>query len=301
MAQSGSYVMFRKMKGNSQAPAGQIGKILRKTARRAHQEGTIFQRLLRDALSRAKKADLSAMAGSLAFTTVLALVPLLAVAFYVFKVFGGFDYAYARLLPFLLDMLSEGTGEIVASHISQFIQQVHARAVGFAGIAGLLLTWFLTYQTVVRAFNRVWEVDKVRSVQHRILRALTLLTVGPLLLAASLTVTTAVAAETRFIPFSGQLVAFLLTLILFIMVYALVPMAKIPLGTIIRGSLIPAAMLELAKYGYAIYTHRMVSYSAFYGSFAAVPLFLLWVYIAWYITLFGAVWIRAVQLNRRGR
>lgn len=267
--------------------------------KRARETGTIFLRLGRDALFRAKKADLLAMAGSLAFTTVLSIVPLLAVAFYVFKVVGGFDYAYEKLLPFILGILSEGTGDVVAVYLGRFIKQVHAKAVGFAGIAGLLFTFYMTYATVVTAFNRVWEVDKPKSFQHRLLRALTLLTVGPVLLVASLVVTTAVAAEIKNIPFSGQLVAFVLTTILFTMVYALVPMVKVPLGVIVKGSLLPALLLETAKYGYAIYTRKMVTYSAFYGSFAAVPLFLLWIYIAWCITLFGAVWIRSLQLHRR--
>jgi membrane protein len=83
------------------------------------------------------------------------------------------------------------------------------------------------------------------------------------------------------------------------MLYALVPMVKVPLRVIALGSLAPAALFELAKVGYAFYTKRVVTYSAFYGSFAAIPLFLLWVYIAWYITLLGAVWVRTLQLRER--
>lgn len=284
------------MKDLSQAG---MTKILKRLGKRAPESGKIFLRLMKDAAFRANKADLLAMAGSLAFTTVLSIVPLLAVAFYVFKIFGGFDYAYERLLPFILGVLSEGTGDVVAVYLGRFIKQVHAKAVGVAGIAGLLVTFYMTYATVVAAFNRVWEVDKPKSFQHRILRALTLLTVGPVLLVASLVVTTAVAAEVKAIPFSGPLIAFVLTTTLFTMVYALVPMVRVPLGIIVKGSLLPAILLELAKYGYAIYTKKMVTYSAFYGSFAAIPLFLMWVYIAWCITLFGAVWIRSLQLHRR--
>lgn len=278
-----------------------IGKFVRRKSKQTRENGIIFLRLLVDALRRAKKADLLAMAGSLAFTTVLSIVPLLAVAFYVFKIFGGFDYAYSKLMPFLLDILSEGTGEVVAKNLNMFIQHVHTQAIGAVGIAGLLFTWVVTYQTVVAAFNRIWEVEHPKSFQHRLIRAIILLTVGPVILGASIVLTTAIATEIQAVPHSATLMSFLLTTILFTMVYTLVPMAKISFKTILVGSLLPALLLECAKFAYAIYTRKMVSYSAFYGSFAAIPLFLLWIYIAWTITLFGAVWIRTLQLYKRNR
>lgn len=252
--------------------------------------------LLAESFRRAGKIRLAGMASGLAFTTVLSIAPLLAVLFYVFKVFGGLEYAYDKLMPFLLANLSEGTGEVVEQHLGTFIRQVHASAVGWAGFAGLAATSLATYFNVVTAFNQIWEVDRPRSLQHRALRAATLLTVGPLLLTASIVVTTAVAARVRSIPYSGQLLAFLLTTMLFSMVYGLVPMVKVPKRVILAGSLLPAALWEGAKFGYAIYTKKMVTYSAFYGSFAAIPLFLLWIYIAWLITLFGGVWVRTLQL-----
>ncbi|MEW6057420.1 MAG: YhjD/YihY/BrkB family envelope integrity protein [Bdellovibrionota bacterium] len=268
---------------------------MQRLGKKAPDLGRICLKLFIETLRETKKTDVATIAGSLAFTTVLSIAPLLAVAFYVFKLFGGLDYAYAKILPYLLDVLSEGTGEIVAYHLDQFIRQVHAKAVGWIGIAGLLLTWILTYMTIVQAFNRIWRVDRPKSFQHRVLRALTLMTVGPVLVAASIALTTAVAAQIANFPFSSQLLAFCLSTMLFTLVYALVPMAKVPLKPILIGSLIPAALLEFAKYGYAIYAARMVSYSAFYGSFAVIPLFLLWIYISWCITLYGAVWVHVLQ------
>ncbi|MBI3543187.1 MAG: YihY/virulence factor BrkB family protein [Deltaproteobacteria bacterium] len=259
--------------------------------------GKVCLRLLMDSVSRSRKIGLPQIAGSLAFTTVLSIAPLLAVLFYVFKVFGGLNYAYEKLMPFILDNLSEGTGEVVQEHLGTFIHQVHAKAVGWIGIAGLLLTSFLTYSNIAAAFNRIWDVERTHSLQHRALRALTLLTVGPLLLTASIAVTTAVAARVQNVPYSGHLIAFALSTLLYAMVYGLVPMVKVPPRVIVLGSLLPALLLEAAKFGYTIYTKRMVSYSNFYGSFAALPLFLLWIYIAWYITLFGGVWVRTLQLH----
>lgn len=258
-------------------------------------------KLLEEALRHSKKTQLPSMAGSLAYTTVLSIAPLLAVLFYIFKLLGGLDYAYSKLMPFLLNILSEGTGEIVESHLNDFVRKVNASAVGWVGFAGLFVTSTLTYLNIASAFNRIWEVDRPRSIHHRIFRVVTLMAVGPVLLAASIAITTAIAAHARGIPFSGQFVAFLLSTLLFILVYALLPLVKIPLKTIALGSLLPAALLEIAKFGYAIYTKHIVTYSTFYGSFAAIPLFLLWIYIAWLITLFGAVWVRSLQLYEKGK
>lgn len=248
------------------------------------------------------RSDLPGAAGSLAFTTVLSLVPVLAVSFYVFKLFGGLDYAYDKVVWYLLDVLSEGTGVIVAEHLDNFIHQVHAKAVGWAGVGGLSVTAVMTYLTIVRTFNRIWGVEGRVELRHRVRRAFVLLTVGPILLAASIAITTAVAAEVKGIPFSSQVIAYALTTLLFTMVYSLVPSTRVSFKVTALGSLVPAGLLEGAKFGYAIYTSRMVSYSTFYGSFAAIPLFLLWIYIGWYITLLGAVWIRTLEsLVSKGR
>ncbi|MBI3558455.1 MAG: YihY family inner membrane protein [Deltaproteobacteria bacterium] len=253
--------------------------------------------LVTDAALRARKVNLPTMAGSLAFTTVLSIAPLLAVLFYVFKLFGGLNYAYAKLMPFILDNLSEGSGAAVEEHLGNFIRQVHAKAVGWVGIAGLLITSTLTYFNIVAAFNRIWEVDRPRSLQHRLLRGLTLLTLGPILLTASIVVTGAVAARIQAVPYSAHLVSLALSTVLFAMIYTLVPTVKVPARVIVMGSLLPAILWESAKIGYAIYTQRILTYSAFYGSFAAFPLFLLWIYIAWCITLFGGVWVRTLQIH----
>lgn len=281
------------MRNRAQARAGanlQYGRIF--LTRRFFKS---VPRLLRRSVRKASQLRLSSMASSLAFTTVLSIAPLLAVLFYVFQTLGGLQYGYDKVLPFLLDNLSEGTGEVVTEHLGTFIRQVHANAVGWAGAAGLLLTTTLTYLSVVGTFNRIWEVTRARSVRYRIIKVMTLLSVGPVLMTASIALTTAIATRLHGIPLGGRLLSYALSFTLFAMVYALVPMVHVPLRVIFVGSLIPAALWETAKYGYAIYTHRMVTYSAFYGSFAAIPLFLLWIYIAWTITLFGGVWVKVLQ------
>lgn len=260
------------------------------------QSGVTFVTLLKKAIAKSKKIQLPILAGSLAFTTVLSLIPLLAVLFYVFMLIGGLQFAYEKLLPFLLENLSEGSGASVKEHLGNFVHQVHSHTVGWVGITGLVITALLTYLRVVSAFNLIWGIEQPKSFQRRVIRGLTVLTIGPFLMTASIALTTAVAAQVKGLLWSGHLVAFALSAMLYSLLYGLVPMVKVPPRVILLGSMLPAALWEMAKSAYAIYTHRMVTYSNFYGAFAAIPLFLIWIYIAWLITLFGGVWVYTLQL-----
>lgn len=286
--------MFRIMQRSAQ---DKTRRNFRSGTGRALGMGRFFLTVGRETFARARRVDLPIIAGSLAFTTVLSLAPLLAVIFSGVKVLGGVDYAYKKLLPFILENLSEGTGEVVEQHLHNFIRQVHARAVGWVGLAALTFTALLAYFNIVRAFNRIWEIRQTHTFQHRILRAVTLFTIAPILLTGSIAITTAIAARIVWVPYSGHLITYVLSVILYSMVYGLVPMVKVPVRVVVLGSLLPAALWEAAKFGYTIYTRKVVTYSAFYGSFAVIPLFLLWIYIAWYITLFGGVWVRTLQLH----
>ncbi len=256
-----------------------------------------IRKICREAIHLIKTVDLGTLASSLAFTTVLSIAPLLAIAFYVFKLFGGLEYGYSKLEPFLLSNLSEGSGEIVVQYLQKFMQQVHAKAVGWAGVGGLFVTAILTYFTVSKALNRIWEVKKFPPIHKRIGKALVVLLLGPLLVSLSLAVTALVSSQISNIPYSGYLVGILLNTLVYTLIYTLVPNAKTNLKIAFLGSLLPACLWEIAKSTYTIYTTRIVSYSSFYGSLAAIPIFLFWIYIGWYIALLGAVCVRALSLN----
>lgn len=255
----------------------------------------IHGKVFRTCLAVIKRSDLGTRASSLAFTTVLSIAPLIAVLFYVFKILGGFEYAFQHLEPFILDNLSEGTGEVVAQYLETFIQRVHATAVGWAGIAGLFFTAVMTYLSVDKAFQVIWQSDTSLKLVIRLFRAFILIVFGPVLAVISIALTTAISAQVKIVPYSGHFLAMFLNLVLFSMLYSLIPPERVKFRTAIIGSLVPAVIWEFAKSGYAIYTKKVINYSAFYGSLAAIPIFLFWVYIAWYIVLFGAVWIRSIH------
>lgn len=253
--------------------------------------------LVRTALRDAREMEISSMAASLAYTTVLSIVPLLAVVYAVFAKLGGLKYVYSKLQPVIIQTLSEGAGETARKNLEHFVSNTHSKGLGWVGFAGLMITAITTYTTIAKAFHRIWDMRRVAPFVKRTMKVLTLILASPLLLLLSLTLTTALATHISIIPWAAQLGAFLVSYVLFLMLYSFVPSTRLPTPTLLKGAILPAVLWELTKAGFAIYTTRVVKYSNIYGSLAAVPLFLLWIFLAWYIALFGAVWIRSMQKN----
>ncbi len=246
-------------------------------------------------LKNINEVELGMRASSLTFTSVLSIAPLLAVSFYVFKMIGGFERAYEKLEPFLLENLSEGTGENVANYLSSFIQNVHAKSIGWVGIAGLFFTAVMTYLKIAGSFQKIWNHVPSPKFSFRITRAALLILIGPILLSLSIYLSTMLATQIKVIPHSGYAVAILLNLVLYTMIYYWIPPERIPLKTVILGAILPSILWEITKSNFTHLTKSFLDYSKFYGSLATIPLFLIWVYIAWYITLFGAVWIKTLH------
>jgi len=247
----------------------------------------------------AKKAEISTLAGSLAYTTVFSIVPFLAILYVIFERLGGLKYALEKAQPILINMLAEGVGDTARHTLQRFVDNAHTSSVGWFGFAALLFTTTATYTKISESFRKIWQIQNKYPLFKRLVRLITLLILAPVLITASITLTTAVAAQVKFVPWSGQMAAFAITYILFVAFYLLVPNTKIPFGVLLRGAFLPAFFWELTKSGYTLYTTRVVQYANLYGSLAAIPLFLLWVYLAWYISLFGAVWIRVLQKSRK--
>lgn len=250
------------------------------------------------ACSHASKSEVLSLSGSLAYTTVLSLVPLVAVAFYFFNLFGGVQYAYSKLMPSIFGIFSSVAGPTVQKYLLTFTQKVQKSSLGLMGFIGLFITAAMTYITVLGAFQKIWNIQHQRSLHYKLLRALILFFIAPFLLSASVSITTILSTNLKKIPWTSSLVAFGFDFLLFFFFYTLVPTQRMRLKFVAQSAALVAILFEAAKIGYAFYTKKVVSYSVFYGSFAAIPVFFLWIYIMWVITLFGAVWIYTLQTEK---
>jgi membrane protein len=227
---------------------------------------------------------------ALTYMSLFALVPALVVAFSVVQAFTGVDAIVNKVHEFVFANLAVGARDSVEPYLAQFIAKQHATSAGLVG--GLLLVWSAVslFSNVERAVNDIWGIKRRRSYTQQAVIYWVGLTLGPLLLAGSVTASTAAsdwaagAGLTVLTVFAGVL----LTCTFFTLIYVIVPATKVQVRAAIAGGLVAGVAWELAKWGYALVVAKFFRYHAVYGSVAAVPTFLLWLFLSWAILLFGA-------------
>ena len=245
---------------------------------------------------RFREDKLGLTASSLTFTTLIALVPLVTVMlalFSAFPMFASFQGALEKY--FLQSLVPDGIAKPVLAALTQFAAQ--ATRLGSAGLVVLVFTALALMLTIDRALNAIWRVRRPRSIARRVLVYWAALTLGPLLLGISLSLTaTALTASKGLIGALPGGLGLLLNAIEFTLLaagmaslYHYVPNTDVRWRHAVAGGVFVAAGVKLAKSGLAWYLGAMPTYSTVYGAFATVPILLLWIYVGWVIVLWGAV------------
>ena len=264
-------------------------------------------RLLKFAAQRASEERITQVASSLTFTSVLSMVPLLAVALALFTAFPLFKEFQGALEGYLVTNLMPPS---VAQNIMGYLNQFAASASRLTAVGGIFLmfTAVSLMLTIDHALNEIWHVRKGRALPQRILIYWATLTLGPVLMGASLWATTLVARESmglvgKLAPLE-LLLSFLplvLTGLAFAALFIVVPNRHVDSRDALIGGFSAAVVLEIMKAGFAYYLTRFPTYTVLYGAFATLPIFLIWVYMSWLVTLFGATLAASLPLIRMGR
>ena len=251
-------------------------------------------------------------ASALTFTTILSIVPLLAVAFSISKGFGLQNADFFR--DFLMGV-SAGRAEVV-DKILQYIGNTNVKTLGWMGVGALLITVFTTVGNVERAFNTIWAVKKDRTSWRKFTDFFSIIVICPLvvLVAASFTVAVqktdvvhAFIANPAYDWLEKLLlkgVSLALVWLGFTFAYAFIPNTRVKLKAAALGGVVAGTMWQIAQWAYINWQIGFTKYNAIYGSFAQLPLFLMWLYISWVLVLLGAeISFAAQRLNafvRRG-
>jgi membrane protein len=264
--------------------------------------------LLRFAGRRLREERLPQVAGSLTFTTVLALVPVLTIALAVFTTFPLFD-TFRRALEsyFLRSLIPGGIANTILNYLNQFASQ--ATRLSAVGAVALIATAVAMVGTVDRTFNRIWRVRTKRPFAQRVLTYWAVITLGPLLIGVSISLTGYLFAATNGVvfrvPLLGALAYTLVSLALnsgaFTLLYMVVPNRLIDWRDAACGGVLAAIAFELSKRLFAVFVASFPTYTVLYGTLAAMPLFLVWVYLGWLITLIGATLAAALPVVRYER
>ncbi len=234
-------------------------------------------------------------ASSLAYTTLLSIVPLVAVMFGLFGSISVLQDFSESIQDFIFSSFVPEFGWTLQSYISGFSDK--ASQLTISGSAVLVLIAIMLMATIDNAFNRIWLIKNKRNPIARLLVYWGVLTMGPLLIGIGLATTSyflslpVVADVDTTFNLKARLLSwlpFLTTSIAFTLLYILIPNCSVSKKHAMAGGFICAVLFELAKYGFGIYVKEMPSYENIYGAIAIIPLFLIWIYVSWMIVLFGA-------------
>jgi len=265
-------------------------------------------KVLRFAVQRVEDQQLFQVAASLTFTTVLAVVPMLAVVLSLFTAFPIFQEFRIALEEFLTSSLMPPT---VSENIMEYLNQFALQASRLTTIGGtfLVITSILLIMTIDQTLNDIWRVTRQRPLPQRALVYWAVLTLGPVVTGASLWATSYVARESLGLvgdmpgPMGWGLsfLPLLLTGFGFTALFVIVPNRRVYWRDAAIGGFGAALILEVTKSGFAYYLTQFPTYTVIYGTFATVPIFLLWIYLSWFAVLCGAVTAASLPLARLGR
>jgi membrane protein len=244
---------------------------------------------------RFREDRLGLTASSLTFTTTIALVPFMTVALAVFTAFPMFAKFQDVLQKWLIEsLIPDNIARQVLGSLSQFAGK--ASKLGAAGLAVLLVTALALIFTIDRTLNSIWRVRTSRPFGQRVLIYWAAITLGPVVLGASLSMTSyALSVSKGMVGALPGGLTFLLDTLQFVLVaggmasmFHFIPNTYVRWGHAWMGGLFVSACMELAKKLLALYLSKVPTYSVVYGAFATVPILLVWIYVAWIIVLLGA-------------
>ena len=263
-------------------------------------------RLLRWVVQRFREDRCTRVAGALSFTTLLALVPLTAVTFAIFSRFEIFESWMTMAQEFIYGNFVPASGEVVSRYLQKFA--ANAGKLTIWGLLFLFLTSLMLMATIERVFNDIWHVPHARKRLHRYLGYGALLVLGPMLIGISLSSTSyliSLPLFSRHAPL-GDLKVFLMAAapmifewLAFWALYVVAPNYRVRLRHGLIGSLFATVIFEIAKRGFAFFVTHFANYKAIYGAIAALPVFLIWIYLSWTIILAGAVMTATLPEWRR--
>jgi len=236
---------------------------------------------------------------SLAYITLLSLVPLLAVTFSVLKAFGAHNMIEPTLLA-LLEPLGEQAPKI-AEQVTGFVDSISVGVLGAVGIAVLFYTVINLMQKIEKVFNQIWQVQEVRALSTRFSSYLSVVMVGPVMIFAAGALSTALLTTpviqnlSEITPF-GQLIAWvtsitpiLLVVVAFAFLYVFVPNTRVNLQAALIGGLVASVLWHTVGWAFASLVTGSANYSAIYSAFASLVLFMVWLQVAWMIVLLGSL------------
>ena len=241
--------------------------------------------------------QLSLWAMSLVYTTLLALIPLLAVGFSVLKAFGVHKHVQPLLYDFLLPLGDKGIE--IGDRIISFVDNIQVGLLGAVGLAILMYMVVSLLQKIEHTFNTIWNIDHSRSMARRFSDYLSVILVGPVLVFTAIGITASArntAVVQKLLEFEvfgellhllGQMVPYFLIIGAFTFLYMFIPNTRVQLRSALPGAIVAGVLWESIGWMFAAFVAGSTRYTAIYSSLAILVLFMFWIYVGWLILLLG--------------
>jgi membrane protein len=245
-------------------------------------------------------------ASALAYASLLALVPVTAIFFFILTRLEAFSTIRESVEQFLFQNLIPARTDVVQQYLTQYTQNV--MVLGAFGLVALFVTAIFLFNSVEHTINDIWQAKQSRPFLSKFMSFWTVLTAVPLLVIFSFYVATNVdlrnaagldAGGEGF--FEHTFLAYLLNWLAFWFAYQFIPYTRVRVWAAVTGGVVGGTLWELAKGGFNWYITNMTAFDQVYGPLATIPVFLLWLYLTWVIVLFGAEVAYAVQYPRERR
>ncbi|MCQ4257786.1 virulence factor BrkB family protein [Stutzerimonas stutzeri] len=246
-------------------------------------------------------------AAALTYTTLFAVVPMMTVTFAMLSAIPAFQGVGEQIQMYIFSNFIPSTGATIQEYLVAFTDQ--ARQLTWFGVGFLMATALMMLLTIEKAFNVIWRVRQPRRGISSFLLYWAILSLGPLLLGAGFAMSTYITSLSMISGPHALIGArtvlkgmpLVLSVAAFTLIYAAVPNTRVPLRHALVGGVFTAVLFEAAKQLFGLYVSYFPSYQLIYGAFAAVPLFLLWVYLSWMIVLFGAELVCGMSSSQQWR
>ena len=289
----------RPSEEGEQTRFGQFQHLISKT--RQHHAYTLIGYVVR----RFSRDSCPSVASSLSYTSLLAMVPMMAIGLAMFAAFPAFSGMRDTLLRTMIENAAPSLAVMVEEHLQTFIRNA-GEATG-AGILGLAVTALLLINTIQTAFDRIWGGGRGFKIQ-RFPIYWALITLGPILFGIAFSISSyafALAQSSTYmsdaVRLSSWIAPFLLEAVGFLLFYRLIPTRPVRWSDAAIGAVIAGVLFELLKRGFGFYLGMLTGYQTVYGALATLPIFLVWMYLGWLVVLIGAEITASLPEWRSGR
>jgi membrane protein len=255
---------------------------------------SVLKDTLLDTFKLVRDEQIPGAASALAYTTILSVIPLIAVCFSILKAFGGLEHLYANIEPFVFENLAEGSDEKTLTLIRSFVDHIHPASLGIGGVVALLFTSMSMLASIETTINKIWKTKLQRGILKRIGIYWLFITLAPLGFAVAIGAATSLDIPLSKVLPTGTSLFFILVAAFYGM-YRYIPHRPVYWRAALIASVGTSAIWVFAKNAYGIYVRHFVSYDRIYGSLGAIPILLVWIYVAWLVVLTGAAFSASLQ------